>query len=80
MRTTVQIQDGLLERAKREALARRCTLGAVIEDALRKALLGEGSRPGPVGKTRLTTFAGGGIQPGVNLDSNVELLDRMESS
>lgn len=35
MKTTIEIDDRLLERAKRQAAARGTTLRAVIEDALR---------------------------------------------
>jgi hypothetical protein len=77
MRTTIRIQDELLKRAKRDALVRRCTLGNVIEDALRKELWGDGGRAVERGKTRLPTYGGDGVRPGVNLDSSADLLDLM---
>ena len=40
MRTTVEIEDGLLERAKRLALKERQTLGAVVGQALAAYLAG----------------------------------------
>jgi hypothetical protein len=38
MKTTLEIDDRLLERAKRYAAARRTTLRAVVEEALRAQL------------------------------------------
>lgn len=80
MRTTVQIQDSLLERAKREALSRKCTLGNLIEDALRMALLTDRTERAHRHKTRLTTYRGEGLRPGVNLDSSADLLDLMDQT
>ena len=76
MRTTVNIAEELLRQAKRVAMERNCTLGAVIEDALHKSL--RQKRPASPGATRLSTFGGHGLQPGVDLDSSVGLLDAME--
>lgn len=78
MRTTISIEDSLLERAKQASLARSCTLGEVIEDALREALV---ARPKP-NKNRdarpLKTYRGSGVRPGVDLDSSASLLEAME--
>ena len=38
MKTTIDIHDVLLERAKRHAKARGCTLRAVVEDGIRRVL------------------------------------------
>jgi hypothetical protein len=77
MRTTINIHQELLRKAKRLALERHETLGRVIEDALRRCLSQSprGSRTEP---TRLTTFKGKGLQPGVDLDNTASLLDVME--
>jgi len=77
MRTTVNIHDELLRMAKRLALERRETLGKVIEDALRHCLL-QSPRASQAKPTRLTTFKGRGLQPGVDLDNTAGLLDAME--
>ena len=72
MRTTVAIDDHLLAMARRRALERRTTLGAVIEDALRAALLGEkaaASKP-----FTLVTFHGDGPRDDVDLDRTSQLL------
>ena len=72
MRTTISIDDHLLDMAKRRALERRTTVGAVIEDALRAALLGGSSRASA--PFTLVTFRGDGVQEGVNLDQPSGLL------
>ena len=72
MRTTVAIDDHLLEMAKRRALERRTTLGAVIEDALRATLLGgSAARSKPF---KLVTFHGDGPVGGVDLDRTSQLI------
>jgi len=78
MRTTIRIDEELLKRAKQRALQQGKTLTAVIEDALRESLAKKKDyqKREPV---RLATFAGEGLQPGVNLDDFADLLDLMES-
>lgn len=44
MKTTLEIDDRLLERAKRHAAARGTTLRAVVEDALRAGLAAKPGR------------------------------------
>ena len=76
MRTTIRLDDELLARAKRDALARGLTLTAVIEDALRRTLVPERDRPrAPLD---LPTVRGDGLQPGVDLDDSASLLDLMD--
>jgi Arc/MetJ family transcription regulator len=41
MRTTIEIDDHLLDAVRDLARMRRCTNGAVVSDLLRQALLGE---------------------------------------
>jgi hypothetical protein len=76
MRTTVDIQDVLLKRAKELAAGQGKRLGDVVNDALseklaREALVG-GARPG--GPYRIRPFAGRSA-PGIDLDSNASLQD-----
>jgi hypothetical protein len=77
MRTTVRLDQDLMEAAKKFALESGKTLTAVIEDALRQALARRDTavRRQPV---RLRTVGGKGVQPGVDLDDAAALLDRME--
>lgn len=77
MRTTLNLDDALIAAAKRLALETGRTLTAVIEDALRAAL-GRRSPESGGRVTRLCTFRGGGLQPGVDLDDSAALLDVME--
>jgi hypothetical protein len=76
MRTTISIHDELLETAKLRARERGVTLGALVEDALRREL---SVRDEPPAKVELPVFRGGsGPRPGVELTSNralYELLD-----
>jgi hypothetical protein len=78
MRTTVRLDDALLERAKREAARRRITLTALIEQGLRLAM----SRPATLRDARRVSLPvcrrGGGTLPGVDLDDSAAVLDRME--
>lgn len=78
MRTTVRLDDALLDNARREAARRGITLTALIEQGLRLAL----RRPmRPTLQQRVTLpecRAGGGAVPGVNLDDIAGLLDRMD--
>jgi len=66
-----------MRQLKQMALETHRTLTSIIEDAVREVLARKKKKTirTPV---EIPTFGGGGLQPGVNLDSNVELLDRME--
>lgn len=76
MRTTVALNDHLLEAAKRRARERGQTLGQVVETALRREL----AEPAVSEPVEVPVFRGGnGSLPGVDLRSNralLELLDR----
>jgi hypothetical protein len=65
MKTTIDIADPLLRRAKQLAASRRTTLKAIIEEALRAALEREARarRPEPL---RTHTVGGRGLQPGLS--------------
>ena len=73
----MRIDDGLLAAAKEHAARTGRTLTSLFEDALRAFLALEktSKRPEP---TALPTFDGGGLCPGVDLDSSADLLDVME--
>lgn len=64
MKTTVDIADQLLRRAKRVAARRGTTVKSLIEDALRKELAAaEVRNTSPV---RTHTFGGCGLQAGLS--------------
>ena len=72
MRTTVSIDDPLLENAKRHASERGVTLGAVIEDALRAYLVKsdrEAEKP-----FRLHTVRGRMVNRHLDLDRTSALM------
>jgi hypothetical protein len=75
MRTTLAIDDRLLHEAKSRAQAAGMTLGAFVEEALRRELAaGRSTRQSvalPVSR------ATGGAAPGVDLTSNRGLYDAM---
>ena len=79
MRTTIWLDEALLQEAERMALATGRTLTELIEEALREKLTPR--RTQQVRKhVKLTTFAGTGLQPGVDLDDSAALLDLMNST
>jgi hypothetical protein len=79
MRTTVRLDDALLDQAKREAANRHETLTALIEQGLRLVLAQSRS---PQSRRKRVVLpicrAGGGVLPGVDLNNNAGLLDLME--
>ena len=79
MRTTITIDDGLLDDVRRRAVERGTTVSRVIEDSVRESLA-RATSPEPDRPFRLTTFRGDGLQPGVDLDDNTALLELMDSA
>lgn len=81
MRTTININDSLLLQAKQTSIERNCTLGEVIDDALRIALAREdaGSEAGDPRIAPLKTYCGKGLQTGVDLSNSAALLEIIES-
>ena len=79
MRTTISIEDSLLQKAKKISHERRCSLRQVIEDALRAAFAKDWKTIRSNSQRPLKTFKGSGIQPGIDLSSSPALLDAMES-
>ncbi|MCE9519065.1 MAG: hypothetical protein K8R87_05890 [Verrucomicrobia bacterium] len=78
MRTTFNIEDGLLEEARSQARQRKTTLGAVISAALRLGLLRSVESCPAAATAPLKTFRGDGLQAGIDLSNSSELLDSME--
>jgi hypothetical protein len=78
MRTTVRLDQALMERAKAEAARRHTTLTSLIEEGLELLLrkpLKRTRRP-PIKLTECR--AGGGTLPGIDLNDSASLLDRLE--
>ncbi|MEJ7797365.1 MAG: type II toxin-antitoxin system VapB family antitoxin [Solirubrobacteraceae bacterium] len=76
MRTTINVDDGLLAEAKRRAAERGTTLTKLIEDALRTTL-SQRDEPNEE-RFETITFRGGGLMPGVDLDDNAALRDLLD--
>ncbi len=76
MRTTLDLDDHLLRRAKQLAAAEGKTLTRVVEEALRERVV-RVRRSGKPFKLRLLTKKGQLI-PGVNLADRDALYERME--
>lgn len=75
MRTTLQLDDDLVARAKITATRTGRTLSQVIEDALRMALA---DRPEPAARRVTVPTTPGRPRPGVNLDDGAALRDLLE--
>ena len=76
MKTTLNIDDGVLRAAKKRAAEEGETLTRLVERALRQYLQ-PGGKPGKPFRLRLLTKKGR-LVPGVNLDDRDSLYDRME--
>ncbi len=77
MRTTVRLDDSLLDRARREAARRGTTLTALIEEGLR-SVLAPAKKPARRRVELPVCREGGGTFPGVDVSDNSALLDHME--
>lgn len=78
MRTTVRLDDALLEQARREAAKRGQTLTSLLEMGLR-LILAQSSKETPARKVELpVSRAGGGVLPGIDLNDSASLLDALE--
>jgi hypothetical protein len=78
MRTTVRLDDGLLDQARREAERRGTTLTALIEEGLRLAI----RPPQPIDRRSRISLpvsrARSGLIAGIDLDDSAALLDQMD--
>jgi hypothetical protein len=75
MRTTVDIHDPLLDRAKRFAAAEGKRLADVVNDALLEMLSRAEQTEKSGGEYHMITFQGGGAAPGIDLSSNASVQD-----
>ena len=79
MRTTITIQDSLLKEAKRLAAEENCSLGDIVNDALRSRLVeGARSKDALEEDRPLMTYGKSGLRGGVDLNSNSALGDVMD--
>lgn len=75
MKTTLDIDDELLVRAKAVSARERKSLTALIEEGLRLRLRRPGSTRDPASTTLAIHRGKGGLVPGVDSLSNRSLLD-----
>lgn len=75
MRTTITIDDHLLDEVRRRAVERRQTVSQVIEDSIRDSLLRRDDADDR--RFGVHPFSGGTVQRGVDLDDNAALLALM---
>jgi hypothetical protein len=73
MRTTITLDDGLLERLKKRAAESGTSVSGLIERAVR--LLLQASAPQRRGRFDLVTFGGGGQFTTLNIDKTAALLE-----
>jgi hypothetical protein len=78
MRTTVRLDDALLEQAKRFAAERHQTLTELFESALREKLARGATSPKRRRTIPLPTFSGRGVRAGIDLHDHAALLDAMD--
>lgn len=76
MRTTINLPDSLVARAKRLAAESRTTLTAIIESSLRETLARRQRNP-KAPPPQLPVYGRKGLQPGIDLDDSASLLDVM---
>jgi len=76
VRTTLTIDDELYRLTKEVAARTGRSVGSVVEEALRAALLRREATATGVGPLPTSP---GGLRPGVDLDDSAALLDLMES-
>ncbi|UCF20421.1 MAG: type II toxin-antitoxin system VapB family antitoxin [Gemmatimonadota bacterium] len=77
MRTTVRLDDALMRDVKQYAAEEGMTLTAVLHRALRELLARRRSLEDRE-RVPLPSFAGAGLQPGVDLDDSAALIELME--
>lgn len=81
MRTTITIEDRLLRQAKQQAAMENCTLGDVVNHALRSRLAEDlRSRKDRLEERPLKTYGGAGLQPGVDLSDSAALGELMDGN
>jgi len=77
METTIHLDDDLLAQAVKLAREKGCDLSRLIEETLRDKFM-ELPRASTQTSFRLTTVAGSGVRPGVDLNNSAAMLTLME--
>ena len=79
MRTTINIDEHLLEEARRLSLRTKRSLSEIVEEGVRLYLSQRETTQATV-KVELVTFGEGGTLPGVDLDDSATLIGLMEDA
>lgn len=79
MRTTVNLPDELLRRARMRAAEEGSTLTALLAEGLRLRLEGAATPPGRP-RPLPVSQAGGGMHPWIDPSSNASILDAADDS
>ncbi len=74
---TIELDERLFAEVEEVAAQTGQTAAAVVEHAVRESFARRGKTP-ELRRVQFTTDTGRGVRPGINLDSNAELLDFME--
>ena len=74
MRTTIRLNEELLQQLKKMAIEQNRTLNSLLEEAAREKLA-RSNRTTEAQAVQLRTFRGQGVLPGVDLDDSASLLD-----
>jgi hypothetical protein len=77
MRTTINLPDDLIQRAKMAALESGTTLTEIIANALRESLADQTTKKANR-NIKIITSGRGGLLPGVDLDDTSAVLDIMD--
>ena len=78
MRTTIAVDDVILDTAKRQALEAHVSLAAFIEGALRDKLAASEAAEREPDYRPLKTYGGNGLLPGIDLMDSRALTDAMD--
>ena len=76
-RTTITIDEDLLEEAKNQAVQNRSTVSELVQESLRERFMRREQSVTPFTVTPVDT---GGYQPGVDITDNAALRDLLEDA
>lgn len=75
MRTTISIEDSLLEDLKQRAVERGTTVSRLIEDSVRQLIAQEAEAPADGGSFELVTFGKGGQFSAFDVEKTSRLIE-----
>ena len=78
MRTTMNLPDGLVQKARKVAAAEKTTVTRLVCEGLHERVSRRSKRRAAKRRYKLTTFGGGWVRPGVDVNNNAALYDLMD--